>query len=399
MPQIEVPFEVEPNYDGWRLDRYLQQKISRLSRQRIQGIIKGSLRCPERPLKPASIVRAGLRFVLLKEVDDEPEAGADVPIRIVHDDPHLLVLDKPAGLAVHPSARYFKHTVTQWLSDHALNADGTRPDLAHRLDRETSGLLACGRTKEATRAMKFLFVRKEVEKSYLALVHGRVERDAFVIDVPMRLTETIKVIMEAHPDGLPSQTEVRVLKRGVFRGDGGAATLVECRPKTGRQHQIRVHLAHVGHALVGDKIYGAGVERFLRFCRGEQTDEDRALLRLPRHALHAFRLELPHPITRERLVLEAPLAPDLQAYCDAEITWEDERETPFVQQDEVGACDFLDVVEEAATRGAEVTVRLAGGGAFTDRVIDVVTANGENHAVFAGRGVVNVTRIAAMTRG
>jgi len=115
MPVVEVPFEVEQNYEGWRLDRYLQQKITRLSRARIQRLIKERLRCDTQALKPSSAVRAGMKFVLLKDVDDEAEPTLSGPIGILHDDAHLIVLDKPAGLAVHPSARYYKHTVTQWL--------------------------------------------------------------------------------------------------------------------------------------------------------------------------------------------------------------------------------------------------------------------------------------------
>jgi 23S rRNA pseudouridine1911/1915/1917 synthase len=321
MPVVEVPFEVEQNYDGWRLDRYLQQKITRLSRARIQKLIHERLRA-DRPLKPSSAVRTGLRFVLLKDVQDEAEPEIDEPVRILHDDPALLVLAKPAGLAVHPSARYFRHTVTQWLSDHATGPDGRRPDLAHRLDRETSGVLACGRGVEATRALKMAFAKRDIGKSYLALCVGRVKDDAFEIDSPLKLTETVKVIMEVHPQGLPSFTGVRVLRRGRL-ADGEGVTLVECLPKTGRQHQIRVHLQSIGHPIVGDKIYGGPVEQFLRFCSGEQTDEDRARLRHPRHALHAHKLTLPHPVTRRPMTFEAPLAGDLQRFCDEQVTWDD----------------------------------------------------------------------------
>jgi 23S rRNA pseudouridine1911/1915/1917 synthase len=321
VPVVEVPFEVEPNYEGWRLDRYLQQKISRLSRARIQQIIRESLRCDDRPLKPSSAVRAGMRFVLLKDVEDEIDPVLSGPVRVIHDDDAIVVLDKPAGMAVHPSARYFRHTITQWLSAHALGTDGVRPDLAHRLDRETSGVLVCGRGVAATRALKFAFARRQIDKTYLALAHGLIERDAFTIDTPMRLTEDVKVIMEVHPDGLPSATDVRVLRRGRLRSDGSGVTLVECRPRTGRQHQIRVHLLDIGHPVLGDKIYSGDVERFLRFCRGEQTDADRAALRLPRHALHAWKLTLPHPASGERVSYEAPLAPDLQRFSDAEVVW------------------------------------------------------------------------------
>jgi 23S rRNA pseudouridine1911/1915/1917 synthase len=326
MPVIEVPFEVEQNYDGWRLDRYLQQKITRLSRVRIQRIIRERLRFEGRSLKPASQVRPGMRFFILKDVEDEQEPPSSVPVRIIYDDAALLVLDKPAGLAVHPSARYYKHTITQWLSEHAVDANGQRPDLGHRLDRETSGVLICGRGIAATRALKYSFSRRETHKTYLAIAEGRIGPDAMTIDVPMRLTEDVKVIMEVHPDGMPSVTGIKVLARGSFRKGGAGVSLVECRPETGRQHQIRVHLKSIGHPIVGDKIYGGEVEQFLRFCRGEQTEADRELLRLPRHALHAWKLVLPHPVTRETLELEAPLAPDLQQFCDEAIVWDSVRQ-------------------------------------------------------------------------
>ena len=210
-------------------------------------------RCDSRTgLKPSSPVRAGMRFVLLKDVDDEVEPNASGPVRVIHDDAQLLVLDKPAGLAVHPSARYYKHTITQWLAANALGPDGVQPDLAHRLDRETSGVLVCGRGIASCRSLKYAFARRQISKSYLALTLGRVERDAFTIDLAMRLTEDVKVIMEIHPDGMPSSTEVSVLRRGFLRSDGQGVTMVECRPKTGRQHQIRVHLQAIGHSIIGD---------------------------------------------------------------------------------------------------------------------------------------------------
>jgi 23S rRNA pseudouridine1911/1915/1917 synthase len=324
MPVVEVPFEVELNYAGWRLDRYLQQKITRLSRARIQKIIRERLRCDARPLKPSSTVTPGLRFVLIKDVDDEPEPEPRDAIEVLFDDPHLIAINKPAGLAVHPSARYYRHTVTQWMSDHARGADGVRPDLAHRLDRETSGVLICGRGVDATRQLKFAFARRQTEKTYLALTTGHLARDGwFAIDTPMRLTEHVKVVMEVHPAGMPSLTEVRVLRRGHF-GDGTGCSLVECRPKTGRQHQIRVHLASIGHPIVGDKIYGCPLDQFLRFCKGEQTDADRAQLRFPRHALHAAALVFPHPATGVPLKIDAPLAADLRDFIDDHVLWRDE---------------------------------------------------------------------------
>jgi len=323
MPVVEVPFLVEPNYDGWRLDRYLQQKLSRLSRARIQRLIRERLRCDARDLKPASAVRAGLRFVLIKDVDEEPEPAGRDDLEVLLDDPHLIVVHKPSGLAVHPSARYYRHTVTQWLSDHARAADGTKPDLAHRLDRETSGVLLCGRGVEACRRLKAAFARREVAKSYLALVVGRPPQEGwFSIDSPLRLTEHVKVVMEVHPDGMTASTEVRVLQHGHFRRDGVGCALLECRPRTGRQHQIRVHLASLGFPIVGDKIYGCPLEQFVRFCDGGQTDADRLQLRMSRHALHAHTLEFPHPATGVRTRVEAPLSPDLTDWIAAEVQWD-----------------------------------------------------------------------------
>lgn len=329
MPVVEIPFTVEPNYAGWRLDRYLQQKISRLSRTRIQKLIRERLRCESGSLKPASPVYGGLHFVLLKDVDDTPEPEAGGPVRIVYDDPHLVVVDKPPMMAVHPSARYFRHTLTQWLGEHALGEDGVRPDLAHRLDRETSGLVACGRGVEATRRLKAAFARRDIEKSYLALVEGRVNRESFDVDLPLRLTErALKVVMEAHPEGMPSRTRVTVLRHGRVSADGASVTLLECRPHTGRQHQIRVHLQAIGHPIVGDKIYGGDEARFLRFYEGALTEEDQVALRLPRQALHAFRLGLPHPHTGARLQVEAPLPEDIAAFCAQEVAWDPGTEVP-----------------------------------------------------------------------
>jgi 23S rRNA pseudouridine1911/1915/1917 synthase len=182
-------------------------------------------------------------------------------------------------------------------------------------------VLICGRGLQASRTLKLAFRQRQVEKSYLALTLGRVERDEFTIDLPMRLTEDVRVVMEIHSDGLASATEVRVLRRGLLKSDGTAVSMVECRPRTGRQHQIRVHLQAMGHPIIGDKIYNGDVGRFLRFCRNEQTDEDRAALRIGRHALHAWKIALPHPATGIRHAFSAPLAPDLQRFADEQIEW------------------------------------------------------------------------------
>ncbi len=311
---VRVRFTVEPNYAGWRLDRYLQEKIQRLSRERIQFLIEHRLECEDgrRRLKPSARVVAGLTFTLLRNAEPEPEAPLD--FGIVHDDGALLVVDKPAGLPVHPTARYSANTFT---SAARLRFPDRKIDPAHRLDRETSGLLACGSAPEWTKKLKRAFADGAVTKTYLALATGRPSERRFTVDAPLALTlaSTVRVRMHVWPAGAPSITDFEVLEQRAA-ADGAPVALLACRPRTGRQHQIRAHLHHAGLPLVGDKIYGADEGIFDRFTRHEMTDGDRALLRIPRQALHAWRLELPHPRTGERLALEAPLPPDLAAFWE-----------------------------------------------------------------------------------
>ena len=313
MAVVRVQFTVEPNYAGWRLDRYLQEKIRRLSRERIQRLIETRLEAegPAR-LKPATRVVPGMRFALLKEADPEPETP--MAFGVVHDDTELLVVDKPAGLPVHPTARYSAHTFTALAR---ARYPDRKVDPAHRIDRETSGVLACGCAPEHTRALKRSFARGEVRKTYLALAEGAPAGDSFAVDAPLALTRAsaVRVRMHVEPSGLPSRTRFEVMGRR--REPGGAPiSLLACFPETGRQHQIRAHLLHAGLPMVGDKIYGPDEAIFDRFTRREMTDADLARLRLPRHALHAWRLELPHPLTREPVRVEAPLPEDLQTLWD-----------------------------------------------------------------------------------
>jgi 23S rRNA pseudouridine1911/1915/1917 synthase len=322
MALVRVPFTVEPNYAGWRLDRYLQQKIRRLSRERIQRLIEGRLEHdgPGR-LKPSTRVVPGMRFALLKEAEPEPEAP--LAFGVVHDDGDLVVVDKPAGLPVHPTARYAAHTFTALARE---RFPGRKVDPAHRLDRETSGLLACGGSPEMTRALKAAFARGRVEKVYLAIAlgpppggarGGAAAGAAFDVEAPLALTgaSAVRVRMHVHEAGQPVRTAFEVLGRRCAP-DGAPVLLLACRPRTGRQHQIRAHLHHAGLQLVGDKIYGPDETIFDRFTRGALTDGDRERLRLPRHALHAWRLALPHPRTREPVALEAPWPEDLRAFWE-----------------------------------------------------------------------------------
>ncbi len=250
-------------------------------------------------------MRAEELVLLCRPAFEEPDVPTD--FGVVHEDEALLVVDKPPGLPVHPSASYHRHTLTFLLRARYPDAP---PHLAHRLDRETSGVLVCAKTLDDERALKAQFERRETHKTYLAIVHGAVAAAEGTIDQPMARPDVgLHLLMEVRPDGAPARTRFRVIARAP------AHTLLALEPETGRQHQLRVHLAWLGHPIVGDKLYGLeGPAPFLEYVEaGGLTVELAARLGHVRHALHAHRLALRHPRLGTELVVEAPLAPDLAA--------------------------------------------------------------------------------------
>ena len=319
--EYEVPFRVELNYAGWRLDRYLSEKIRRLSRTKVQQLIKEHLvHDGPRPLKQSTIVWPGLEFRLKRRRDPEPECPRDYGV--VYEDEDLLIVDKPAGLPIHPSARYYVHTLTTVLRER--QPAGEKWDIAHRLDRETSGIVVCGKRPEVTRTLKMAFERAgTIRKEYLAIVHGWPAGDVREIDLPLALLDhplRVKMGVLPEPEGKPSLTGTRVEKR--FHADvpwrGPELALVRCFPRTGRQHQIRVHLAAIGHPIVGDKIYGPSDRYFADYADGVLSEEARAELVLERHALHAAAITLPHPRDGRALRVEAPLPVDMRTLVERE---------------------------------------------------------------------------------
>ena len=309
---IEVRFVVEDDFHGFRLDHYLKRKIPRLSRTRIQGIIRTQLVGPEgRRMKPHSPVMAGDRLVILRPARPEPPAPRS--FAVLHDDGDCLVVDKPAGVAMHATARYYFTTLTALLRE---RFPGEALQICHRLDRETSGCVVVARGKEAAARLKGAFERRRVDKEYLAVVRGDPAWEAREVDLSLRLADAaasrlrVRMVWGApdEPGALPALTQLRV--RGRFEG----RALVACRPLTGRQHQIRAHLAAIGHPIVGDKLYGHDDEAFARFCdrAGEVSEAEVAEeFGLARQALHAWRITFPHPRTAEPLTVESPLPPDL----------------------------------------------------------------------------------------
>jgi 23S rRNA pseudouridine1911/1915/1917 synthase len=304
---LEILLTVRPEYDGWRLDHFLAARIPRLSRNRIQQMIRSQRELGGLALRPASRVHAGAQVRLLRPAPEEPPVPRSFVV--LHADDALLAIDKPAGLPVHATARFHKNTLVALLRERFGDAV---PIMAHRLDRETSGLLLLGVTPEASVALKRAFRERAVEKRYLAIVHGQ-PPDEGVCDEPLApdTHSGIRVRMEVAAGGLPSRTRFRTCARR------GAFSLVEARPETGRQHQIRAHLAALGHPVVGDKLYGVPPDVFLEFIETGWSASLEARLLLPRHALHASAARFPHPRSGATTELSCPLAPDLAAFWDA----------------------------------------------------------------------------------
>ncbi|HVK71537.1 MAG TPA: RluA family pseudouridine synthase [Polyangium sp.] len=315
---------VPPEAKGMRLDRFVQSQLKRTSRTRAQKIIELGAYAPDaRRLRGNDRVQPEQLILLWRPPWDEK--APDVTLRILHEDAHLLAVDKPAGIPVHPTARYHQSTVVKLLEN---ARDGERIMLSHRLDRETSGVLLLARTSEADRHVKWQFARgatrpgtqeRSVHKEYLAITWGADEEDAFRVEAPLELDPTsrygVKMRVARPGEGLPSATRCAVLERRRNPATGRLYALVRCTLETGRQHQIRVHLASRGTPVVGDKLYGPDDELFGRGADGLLTDEDRETLELDRHALHAAVLELDHPAEEgRRLRVEAPLPPDLKDF-------------------------------------------------------------------------------------
>ena len=221
----------------------------------------------------------------------------------IFEDDELLVVDKPGNLVCHSSDR---PTLAGWLREHGI----ATPRLVNRLDRETSGLVVVAKNERAGRILGKQVLRREIQKEYLAICWGEFRQDAGRIDQPIAITGHGVVYTKRVVDaaGKPSVTEFAVERRL------SGFTLVRLFPKTGRAHQLRVHMAWLGHAIVGDKIYGPDERLYLQFINEGVTGEMLGKLLLPRHALHAARLSLLHPVTRQHLEFEAPLPDDMQTF-------------------------------------------------------------------------------------
>lgn len=300
---------VPPEWAGQRADKVLAALLAEHSRAAIQKWLRaGCVMCAGRALGQRDTLRAGDRVEVntpeLEPMADEPEARA---LAVVHEDASILVLDKPAGLVVHPGAGNPRGTLLNALLHHDPElARLPRAGIVHRLDKDTSGLMVVARTESARAALTAQLAERSLTREYLAVVHGVLIAGG-EIEAPVGRHARDRKRMTVTQRGRPALTRYRVEER--FR----AHTLIRASLATGRTHQIRVHMAHRGFPLLGDPVYGSRV----RIPAGAGTDLIAVLRAFRRQALHATRLVLVHPRTGRSAAFEAPLPADMRALIAA----------------------------------------------------------------------------------
>ncbi len=328
IPVHEVEFEVGETISGRRIDSFLSSQMSWYSRARVQKLItEGRVRVEthkDRTNATIGAMKVGLKLlrgqkiiVTLENPQPAPDQIGDDPgeLQVVFEDEYLIAVNKPAGINVHPSHGHLTGSMIHLVHERHREMYGTTqdmPTLCHRLDRETSGLVLCAKDQLSRSRIGQQFESRTVKKAYQALVVGEIPEDGGLIDLPigkdLESEVRLRMCIRMDEDGLPSQTEWKVARRE------HGFSLVELYPKTGRTHQLRVHLAHLGYPIVGDKLYMGGNDVFLRNIHDELTDADREILILSRQALHSWKLTIEHPMTGREIELVAPLWPDMAEF-------------------------------------------------------------------------------------
>jgi 23S rRNA pseudouridine1911/1915/1917 synthase len=309
-----VRLEVSPEEAGNRLDVVVAARLPELSRSRAaQLLAAGHVRLNGRVARKSERPAAGdvveVEVPAPEPTAMEPEAMA---LRIAYEDEDLLVVDKPAGLVVHPAPGHRQGTLVHGLLHHVPDLAGVggvlRPGIVHRLDKDTSGLLVVAKHDAAHRRLAAALKRREIRRIYLCAAWGHLAGERLTVEAPIGRAQAARQRMAVVPQGRPATTHLRVLER--WR----AAELLRVELETGRTHQIRVHLAYSGHPVVGDRTYGGGAERGIS---GPDRGWAAALARrVPRQFLHATELSFAHPRDGRELRLESPPPPDLAAVID-----------------------------------------------------------------------------------
>ena len=307
-----IDVRLEPAHAGWRLDRALAATVTTLSRERLKALIRsGAVEAGGKPIRDPAIKVRGEEALRVAVPEPEPAHNEpqDIPLTILFEDEHLLVVDKPAGLVVHPAAGNFDGTLVNALLHHCagrLSGIGgvARPGIVHRIDKDTSGLLVVAKTDVAHESLAKQFAAHSIDRRYLAIVNGIPKTSGGSIDAPLARSATNRkkiAIVEGHR-GKRAVTHWRRLE--ALKD----AALVECRLETGRTHQVRVHMASIGHPLIGDPVYGRSSK-----THGKILKE----LQFHRQALHATELGFTHPVTKHRLSFTSAMPPDMQELMSA----------------------------------------------------------------------------------
>ena len=303
----DIAIELRPEHSGWRLDRALADALPTLSRERIKALVKsGALEAASGALRdPSAKVRGDEHFRLaVPEPTPAHNEAQDIPLRVVFEDEHLLVVDKPAGLVVHPAAGNPDGTLVNALLHHcggSLSGIGgvARPGIVHRIDKDTSGLLVVAKTDVAHEGLARQFAAHSIDRRYLAIVTGVPKVAEGTVDAPLARSSTNRKKISIVGEGRGKRAVTHWRRLQILR----SAALVECRLETGRTHQVRVHMASLGHPLLGDPTYGRS---------GKAHRELLKELGFHRQALHATELGFTHPVTKHRLSFASGMPSDMQ---------------------------------------------------------------------------------------
>lgn len=312
-------FEASKGQSALRVDKFLMNMIENTTRNKIQQAAEnGSILVNDVAVKSNYKVKAGdvVRLVLAHPTYEQLLTPENIPLDIVYEDDQLLVINKPAGMVVHPGHGNYSGTLVNALAYHFENLpmnSSERPGLVHRIDKDTSGLLVVAKTDFAMAYLTKQFAEKTSEREYVALVWGNIEEDEGTVEGNIGRHDTNRMRMAVHESdekGKPAVTHYKVLERF------GYVTLVSCQLETGRTHQIRVHMKHIGHTLFNDERYGGdSILKGTTFTKYKQFVEN-CFKVLPRQALHAKTLGFEHPITKEFLRFDSPIPQDLQECID-----------------------------------------------------------------------------------